>query len=603
MSIGSIVRVLGAALVGTAAPPLFYALVAHLDSLPDTTASISATSAFACSSVVFGKLLRGHGSKGTNYAFFAIPVLAYLFYAVVSTDPNAAVVVVSTSSIDVTVIPLPPDPTPPPASCSWFYEDSVEALSIPPNSTYPDSSLLPDSFLRSSVCLDDFTEADQGKLEGAIDAMDMIAVAAGVGDDEWQKDEYFKNGVTAATVCGFGVNLNQGIDTWELDVSGCELEELGGWKEAFADLEVLDLSDNELAELPEWLGERRMGRLRELRASNNKLGEFGTVDWRKSVGGVDSTALELVDLRDNEIEELPYEMMDVEGEGLQLMFDGNPCAEEVDWSGLGKDRLPARMGVRYDNGNFGSRLRVLKLAHNELDESVLGELVNAGFVNITDLDVSWNALGGIGEEVRGQEKLRSLDVSGNSGVGARDLVAAPPDLEMLNASFCGVDDITGEQAVELQDRNMVLHGNPVTEITWAYKGALTKIPAWLRTLEKVRKADLGYCDVKGMNGGAFPASLEELNIQNQVAGLRLHPDSFEGLSMLEWLDISTNTLAEDDMHPGLFGGAKLEWLRIYGNPDMLNFDAAALFPGSSGQQLEDLNLSNCLGRRQRFVRR
>ena len=78
---------------------------------------------------------------------------------------------------------------------------------------------------------------------------------------------------------------------------------------------------------------------------------------------------------------------------------------------------------------------------------------------------------------------------------------------MLNASFCGVDDITGEQAVELQDRNMVLHGNPVTEITWTFHNELTKIPAWLQTLEKVQKADLGYCDVKEMKGSAFPASL------------------------------------------------------------------------------------------------
>ena len=163
----------------------------------------------------------------------------------------------------------------------------------------------------------------------------------------------------------------------------------------------------------------------------------------------------------------------------------------------------------------------------------------------------------------------------------------------MNASFCGVDDITGEQAVELQDRNMVLHGNPVTEITWAYQNQLTKIPAWLRTLEKVTYADLGYCDVKEMKGGAFPASLEELNIQNQVAGLRLHPDSFEGLSKLRRLEINTNKLTEDDMHPGLFGDTRLEWLTIMGNPDMLNFDAAALFPGSSGQQLEFLKLVQC----------
>jgi hypothetical protein len=139
---------------------------------------------------------------------------------------------------------------------------------------------------------------------------------------------------------------------------------------------------------------------------------------------------------------------------------------------------------------------------------------------------------------------------------------------------------------------MVLHSNPVTELTWAYQGALTKIPLWLRMLKKLTHADLAYCDVKEIKGGSFPASLEGLNMKNQFAGLRLHPDSFEGLSMLEWLDINTNKLTEDDMHPGLFGDTKLEHLNIMGNPGMLNFDAAALFPGSSGQHLEELYLTD-----------
>jgi Leucine-rich repeat (LRR) protein len=163
---------------------------------------------------------------------------------------------------------------------------------------------------------------------------------------------------------------------------------------------------------------------------------------------------------------------------------------------------------------------------------------------------------------------------------------------MLNASFCGVNDITGAQAVELQDRNMVLHGNPVTEITWAYQNQLTKIPTWLRTLEKVTYADLQFCDVKEIKGGAFPASLEWLSIANQIDGLRLHPDSFEGLSKLRRVAAMSNNLKEDDMHPGLFGDATLEDLRIGFNP-MLNFDAAALFPGSSGQQLEVLVIVSC----------
>ena len=52
-------------------------------------------------------------------------------------------------------------------------------------------------------------------------------------------------------------------------------------------------------------------------------------------------------------------------------------------------------------------------------KKAMEELAAANFTRIEELDVSWNALGGIGEEVREQKKLRKLDVSGNSGVGAR----------------------------------------------------------------------------------------------------------------------------------------------------------------------------------------
>ncbi|GMI54614.1 hypothetical protein TeGR_g7513, partial [Tetraparma gracilis] len=181
-----------------------------------------------------------------------------------------------------------------------------------------------------------------------------------------------------------------------------------------------------------------------------------------------------------------YELMDAESKNMALLFDGNPCAEEVDWSGLSVDRLPARMvGEGYHNGNFSSSLKVLKMGRNMFDEGVFGELVAANFTNIEELDVSWNALGGLPEDEAGGLALKRMDVSGNERVSVIDLIAAPADLEMLNASFCGVNEITVGQAVELQDRNMVLHGNPVTRLEWPYEYALTKIPAWLRTLEKV----------------------------------------------------------------------------------------------------------------------
>jgi hypothetical protein len=231
----------------------------------------------------------------------------------------------------------------------------------------------------------------------------------------WSRIEpklYFKGGLFAGGVCGFGVDQNPSEDTWRLDVSGCGLKEFGEWREEYAGLEALNLDGNELVELPGWMGEGKMGELRELRARDNKLEAFAG----GMLGGGNAT-LELVDLRDNEIAELPYEMMDVDGVGLRLLFDGNPCAVEVDWRGLGVDRLPARMGPGYDNGAWGESLRVLKLAHNELDEGVFGELAN--FTNIEELDVSWNRLGGIGEEVWDLARLRELDVSGNSGVSAQ----------------------------------------------------------------------------------------------------------------------------------------------------------------------------------------
>ncbi|GMI25808.1 hypothetical protein TeGR_g2510 [Tetraparma gracilis] len=409
---------------------------------------------------------------------------------------------------------------------------------------------------------------------------------------------YFKKGTTSRPSCGIGVDLNPDMAVWSLDLSWCGLEEFEKWREEYAGLEVLDLSNNELIELPGWLGGGEMGKLRELRARRNKIETF--VDGM--LGGEEGE-LELVDLRDNEIVELPYDrasearkysLMDVESKATTLLFDGNLCAEEVDWGELGVDRLPARMGVGYDNGGFSRSLRVLKMGRNELDESVFEELAAANYTRIEELDVSWNALGGVGEGVGSLEKLRKLDVSGNKGIRAAGLVAAPQDLEVLNASFCDVVEITARQAVALQDHNMTLHGNPVTRLEWQYQGELKKIPAWLRTLEKVTYANLEYGDVKEMQGGAFPPSLKQLTIRNQHGdGLRLHPDSFDGLPNLWYLNANNNKIKENDMHPGLFAGAtRLRELWMYGNTEMRRFNATELFPGGS-ETMDFLHLSNC----------
>ncbi|GMI27325.1 hypothetical protein TeGR_g10894 [Tetraparma gracilis] len=252
-----------------------------------------------------------------------------------------------------------------------------------------------------------------------------------------------------------------------------------------------------------------------------------------------TTTLELLDLRENNIARLPYEVMDVDSSGLTMLLDGNPGATEIDWSNLGVSRLPLRMGDGFGSMGWEGEVKTVKLGGNKLDESVFGQLVAAGFTNIEVLDID------------------------------------------------------AGQAMKLQDRNLTLHGNPVKSITWAYETELKKIPAWLRTLEAVTDANLEYCDVKEMQGGAFSASLEELKINNQAEGLRLHPDSFEGLPNLWHLDMSTNEITEDDMHPGLFAGASsLRDIVLYGNTGMRRFNATELFPGGS-KTVKWLNLDMC----------
>jgi Leucine-rich repeat (LRR) protein len=154
---------------------------------------------------------------------------------------------------------------------------------------------------------------------------------------------------------------------------------------------------------------------------------------------------------------------------------------------------------------------------------------------------------------------------------------------MLNASFCKVDEITGGQAVVLQHRSMMLRDNPIIELDWKYQGGLTGVPAWVRTLEGLTYANLEFCGVQELKKGDFPPSLAGLRVDHQQGnGLRLHEDSFEGLTRLHTLDISFNYLTNEDMHPGLFAeNNALSTLYVGGNTDLTKFNATELFSANS----------------------
>jgi Leucine-rich repeat (LRR) protein len=396
------------------------------------------------------------------------------------------------------------------------------------------------------------------------------------GTCAWEKMEhklYFKNGVFAGAVCGIGVDEHPSEKTWDLDFSGCTDGALGltDPREEFDRLAEVGLRGVGLVALPGWLEE----------AMTNGA----------------SRPLRVVDVGDNNITHMPYAVMNATAPELALAFDNNPCSEYVDWSGLGVDVLPVRMTAEagYDNGNWSITLKRMRLAGNRFDESIFGTVAAAGYDKMEELDLSGNDLGRLHEEDTGNlAALRWLNVSGNYKI--EDIENAPGNLEMLDASHCGITSISKEKALELsQSSNLLLTGNNVTEVNWKYLIQMRSIPTWVRTLDSLKKVGLDYSGVnETIKAGDFPPTVSELELATQMGGLNMHNGAFSGLPDLQYLDVSNNFLEEEDMHAGLFAGNSELWhLSMDGNVGIRKFDAPSLFPGDSGANLVFLRLENC----------
>ncbi|GMI33963.1 hypothetical protein TeGR_g4129 [Tetraparma gracilis] len=192
---GDKLRLVASGIVSLVSPPAFLFLVRRLDQLENVKADLLACAVLVIEGVAFAKMIRGHGKgKGTNRAVFAIPaftVCLYLTLVAVSSSTSEVASSMNASTSGPAPLPLPTNTpaVPSDSTCRWYEGTDMWPISLPSSSTYPDSSILADSNLRSPSCKEAFEEADMAMLLGAINALDVVATLTDVTDDQWDKEE------------------------------------------------------------------------------------------------------------------------------------------------------------------------------------------------------------------------------------------------------------------------------------------------------------------------------------------------------------------------------------------------------------------------------
>lgn len=298
-------------------------------------------------------------------------------------------------------------------------------------------------------------------------------------------------------------------------------------------LDLLDLSRNELTELPPGLFEG-LASLRALNLGNNRLtalppGVFGEL-----------AGIRTLYLYKNRLDELPPGVFDGLADLTDLLLHDNRLAE-----------LP--------EGVFGdlAGIRILWLRGNRLAELPPG--VFEGLVNLTDLHLASNQLSRLPPDVFAD--LASLEVLHLNHNGLQSL---PPGV------FDGLD--------RLEELNVGFQaGRRVYQLP----------PGIFDDLERLKSLNLWYVGLIELRPGVFDGlqNVESLNLGfNYLA--ELPPGVFGGLGKLRSLNLQDNELTE--LPPGIFAGLRsLEGVRAAYNPgspfavraEFTRLDAGPLAPG------------------------
>ncbi|MBV9139408.1 MAG: leucine-rich repeat domain-containing protein, partial [Pseudonocardiales bacterium] len=358
--------------------------------------------------------------------------------------------------------------------------------------------------------------------------------------------------------------------TW-LDLSNNRLTEVPEWISTLTDLTRLDLDNNRLTALPDGLA--TLTDLTELYLSNNRLTEVP--EWIATL-----TGLTTLGLGGHSLTEVP-EWISTLTDLTWLDLSNNRLTEVPEWIaaltglttlGLSNNRLTALPdGLATLTG-----LTWLNLSNNQLTE--VPEWI-ATLTGLTTLGLGGHSLTEVPEWISTLTDLTRLDLSNNRLTEVPEWISTLTGLTWL--------DLDNNRLTEVPEWIATL-----TDLTWLNlsNNQLTEVPEWIATLTGLTTLGLGGHSLTEVPEWISTLTdLTRLDLSNNR--LTEVPEWIAALTGLTWLDLDNNRLTE--VPEWIATLTDLTWLYLSGNqlstlPDGLATLTGLTWLGLSNNQLSTL---------------
>ena len=384
------------------------------------------------------------------------------------------------------------------------------------------------------------------------------------------------------------------LKTLELNSNRIELsEQTAGKMSALKQLEHLDLSGNPLSRTPDF---SRMSQLRSLNLSNTRLEQWPS-------GLHDQVTLEVVDLRNNQLREIPQAILNPPGDQLLAiarinsvtLIEGNPFPAgywrslEVYWRRVVADYPAMRTGSRTDafrlDGDIPEVAMVRRMfPHKDLQaarEYLIGlgdgaeDKIAQRIAGFDLLETQLQAYIADSQpdpvSVVGPERVNATRVARiirGCWLGeSQDVLKLPPlygPLPLLTVDFSHVKSLTLDSVIWSDTANTLLSNCPNLESLTIIKSGLDKLPNRVAELDKLHYLNLSSNQIKLDEQSALALGalhrLRNINLSNNQ--LRAIPD-FSAMSGLRVLNLKNTGI--DQWPAGLLDKAGLVRLDLSDN--------------------------------------